>query len=68
MGAALSRSVSQVEVRCHRCSYFIGETDVSLEFVGMVKRAKDRMIVEPPRRSWLCPKCRWCNIFKPLAA
>jgi hypothetical protein len=67
--SALERDCSSTRVitlRCHRCSYFIGEDSESMELVGVVKEASLRKNITPPRRSWMCPKCRWTNIFRPF--
>ena len=62
--AIVCSAVNLEEIRCHRCSYFIGEAPGPLEFVGVVKRARDRGLIELPRHSWVCAKCRWLNIFR----
>lgn len=60
-------STVETEVRCHRCSYFIGEAPGPLEFVGVVKLARDRDVVPSPRYAWRC-KCGWTNIYRRLDA
>lgn len=54
------------EIRCHRCSYFCGETAAALKLVGIVNAHDLRDLIPPPRQTWRCPNCGWQNIFKPL--
>jgi len=58
--------VSQFDLRCHRCSYWIGETHQAVEFVGAFKRLRDREQLPAPRDSRVCEHCGWVNVFRPL--
>ena len=52
------------DLRCHRCSHFMGESSEPVEFSGLFKRPRDREQVKAPRSSWRCPSCGWTNVFK----
>ena len=54
------------EIRCHRCSYFIGEAPGPLEFVGVVKGRRQREQITLPRLCWRC-KCGWFNVYRPTS-
>jgi len=55
------------EIRCHRCSHYLGESAEAMEFVGVVKLRDLRDVIPPPRSSWKC-RCGWDNIYVPPAA
>jgi len=52
------------ELRCHRCSHFMGESSEPVEFTGLFKRTRDRAKIAEPRSAWLCPSCGWTNTFR----
>ncbi len=46
----------------------LGESPYEVVFVGVVRHYRDRHQVENGRRDIReCPRCRWVNIFRPLA-
>lgn len=52
------------QLRCHRCSYVIGEAERPVELVGVFKAVADTALAGEPRRSYVCPRCRWANVFR----
>lgn len=52
------------EIRCHRCSYYVGESPVDLRLVGLVKVRGLVDVVPPPRSIWLCARCGWRNLYE----
>ncbi len=53
-----------VELRCHHCTQWLGETSRSLVFVGMFRDPRQRDRVEGARDSYRCKGCGWLNIFQ----
>lgn len=53
------------QLRCHRCSAWIGESPGPMELVGIFKNARDRECLPGPRSSWRCKGCGWVNVFEP---
>jgi hypothetical protein len=53
------------EVRCHKCSRFVGESDCELDVIAIVKERELREAVALPRVSYTC-KCGWVSVFRPL--
>jgi len=58
---------STVELRCHHCTQWLGETSHSLVFVGMFKAPQDRHRVPAPRDTYRCKGCGWVNVFQSSA-
>lgn len=56
------------DLRCHRCSYWIGESAEPMEFVGLFKDKRDRDQVQSPRATYQCKHCGWVNIFRRAVA
>lgn len=52
------------DLRCHRCSHWIGEAADPVEFVGLFKKPRDRSEIAGPRSAWKCSSCGWTNVFK----
>ena len=59
---------SSVELRCHHCTQWLGETSRSLVFVGMFKSPQDRQRVDGPRDTYRCKGCGWVNVFQGTAS
>jgi len=59
--------VSSIQLHCHHCSTWLGESVESLTFVGMFKDPRDRERVEGPRATYRCKRCSWVNLFQPSA-
>jgi hypothetical protein len=53
------------DLRCHRCSAWIGEARESMELVGLFQKPRDREHIPEPRDAWRCKGCGWVNVFKP---
>jgi hypothetical protein len=60
---ASDRAPGLIEVRCHHCSKFVGESAVRLKLVGVVESRELREKMDADRFSWLC-KCGWTTVFK----
>lgn len=60
-------SESTVQLRCHHCTQWLGETSQSLSFTGMFHAPQDREWVEGQRDTYRCKGCGWVNVFKPVA-
>lgn len=56
--------MSQVQLHCHHCSTWCGESPESLTFVGMFKDPQDRNMVSGPRWTYRCKRCAWVNCFQ----
>jgi hypothetical protein len=42
----------------------IGEAERPVELVGVFKAVADTALAGEPRRSYVCPRCRWANVFR----
>lgn len=52
------------EIRCHRCSSWIGEAKDPMELVGIFKVVRDVELIRAPRNTWRCKSCGWANVFR----
>jgi hypothetical protein len=53
-----------VQLHCHHCSTWLGESRESLTFVGMFKDPRERERVPQPRDTYRCKRCGWVNVFQ----
>ena len=53
-----------VQLRCHHCGGWLGESSNSLTMVGIFKNPPDREYVAPPRETYRCKGCGWVNVFQ----
>ena len=58
---------ASVQLHCHHCSTWLGETASSLVFVGMFKDPRERERVQEPRDTYRCKRCGWANVFQTQA-
>jgi hypothetical protein len=56
--------VTSVQLHCHHCQRWLGESRESLAFVGMFKDPRQRERVTEPRDTWRCKSCGWANVFQ----
>jgi len=57
---------AQIDVRCYSCSQWIAEHPRQLRIMAVVRKARERDFVEPPRVSIRCKGCGWTNIFEEI--
>lgn len=55
------------QLRCHRCSYWIGEAERPVTLIGLFK-GPEQGAAGDPRRSYLCRHCGWVNVFREVVA
>ena len=56
-----------VQLHCHHCQRWLGESPHSLTFVGMFKDPRDREHVPGPRHTYRCKSCGWVTVFQSTA-
>lgn len=56
-------TATSVQLHCHHCSTWLGETAASLTFVGMFKDPRERERISEPRDTYRCKRCGWANVF-----
>lgn len=56
------------DVRCHRCSKWIGEAHEPVELVGLFRDPQDRHNIPAPRQTFRCKSCMWTNVFRVVAS
>jgi hypothetical protein len=54
---------SSVQLHCHHCQRWLGETSQSLTFAGMFKDPRHRERLAEPRDTYRCKSCGWANLF-----
>ncbi len=54
---------ASVQLHCHHCSTWLGESREALTFVGMFKDPRERERVAGPRDTYRCKRCGWANVF-----
>ena len=60
-------AVQTVQMRCHHCHQWVGESSAPMDFVGMFKDPRDRSMIPEPRDTYRCKHCGWANVFRPVA-
>jgi hypothetical protein len=60
-------ATQSVQLHCHHCTHWLGESGEPVIFVGMFKEPRDRAHVEEPRDTYRCGSCRWVNVFRRAA-
>lgn len=52
-----------MQLHCHRCKQWLGESSRPVELVGLFKEPRQREIIAVPRETWRCKACGWANVF-----
>ena len=56
--------MTSVQLHCHHCQRWLGESSDPLTFVGMFKDPRERERVGGPRDTYRCKSCGWANVFQ----
>lgn len=57
-------SQQSIQINCHHCTRWIGESRTPLTFAGMFKEPQDRSRIDEPRDTYRCKSCGWVNVFR----
>jgi hypothetical protein len=52
-----------MDLRCHHCSHWLGETFIDLRPAAVCENPQDRTQIAPPRFTWRCPSCKWVTVL-----
>lgn len=56
-------AAQSVQLHCHHCTTWLGESESPLTFVGMFKDPQDRNYLPAPRNTYRCKRCGWVTVF-----
>ena len=54
---------ASVQLHCHHCQRWLGESRETLTFAGMFRDPRQRERISEPRDTWRCKSCGWANVF-----